>query len=333
MAVLLILAALYLPQGWFALRDAASLGRVQGEVLAPLMVAQLDPGYERDIYERMRVYMEAYIQEDVNCSSKEMNPDNEALWENIQQAKNCLLTEALRGEGYLTLPEEKGWDSAIESCAQYVLMRRSDGQILLVANDICLDRGDGCHLELLIDGVDGTVYYLYSEETERVPSLWEWVASRAWDWWWILNDTYHTDAAKTPEELYDDFGADTSIRMDAGVATNEENGAQVGLYDSDSGKILGYPQMGMSSVEDVDTCCCLLDFGETQSSWTLEIETWGSRDKNAAFLYQIRLGLPGVVNSIPEMAERISLAEYDQIGQEEPWFQIPIDAELRIDYN
>ncbi len=53
MTVLLVMAAVYLPQGWFALRDAASLDRVQEEVLAPLMVAQLDRSYERDIYQRM----------------------------------------------------------------------------------------------------------------------------------------------------------------------------------------------------------------------------------------------------------------------------------------
>lgn len=320
MAVLLVLAALYLPQGWFALRDAASQGRVQGEALVPLTVAQLDRSYERDIYERMRAFMEAYAGEDVNCSTKEIDPDNESLWENIRQAESCLLLDVLRSEAYLTSPEEKGWDSVIESCTQYVLMRQSDGQILLVANDICLDKGDGCRQELLIDGVDGTVYYLYSEETERAPSLWEWVDFDAWTWWWMLNDTYHTEAGKALESLYDNLEDDVYIEI------NEDNGAmmiggkpngQAGLYDPESQRVLGYPQISMYEAGDVDSCCCLLDFGQSQGSWTMEIEKWGSQGKVAKFSYQIRLGLPEVVKSIPEMAERISLMEYDWMYETE----------------
>lgn len=327
-AVLLVLAALYLPQVWFALRDAASQSRVQGEALVPLTVAQLDRSYERDIYERMCAFMEAYAKEDVNCSTKEIDPETESLWENIRQSETCILLEALRDAAYMTLSEEKGWDSVIESCTQYVLMRQSDGQILLVANDICLDRGDGCRQELLIDGVDGTVYYLYSEETGRLPSLWEWVDFEAWNWWWILNDTYHTETAKTLEELYFNLEEDTTIYIDAGRAINKKTGEQVGFYDPESGRIFGYPEMMLSSsVDDVDTCCCLLDFGQTQSGWSMEIDAWGRKDKSAAFLYQIRLGLPGVVNSIPEMKERISLPEYDQINHEEVWFQITNDME------
>ena len=146
LAVLLVMTALYLPQGWFALRDAASLGRVQGEALAPLMVAQLDRSYERDINQRMRTYMEAYVQGDVNCSSKEIDPSDESLWEIINQADNCQLMDRLQGLQFVSNGAMAGWDSNIESCIQYVLIRRSDGQILLVANDILLDKGDGCHM-------------------------------------------------------------------------------------------------------------------------------------------------------------------------------------------
>lgn len=310
MAVLLVLAALYLPQGWFALRDAALQGRVQGESLVPLTVAQFDRSYERDIFERMRAYMEAYAQEDVNCSAREIDSDTELLWENVRQAENCVMMGALIKDEYLT-PLEK-WEFSIENCTQYVLMRRSDGQILLVANDICLDKGNGCKQELLIDGIDGTVYYLYSEENARIHSIQEWFDFRAWEWWWILNDTYHTETAGTVEQLFYNPEESTSVSISGGRVINEKNGEQIGFYDPESGRILDYPAMWMSSLDDVDTWCCLLDFGENYSSWTLEVEAAGRKDKSAVALYQIRLGLPGVVNSIPEMAERISLAEYDQ---------------------
>lgn len=309
MAVLLVLAALYLPQGWFALRDAASQGRVQGESLVPLTVAQLDRGYERDIYERMCAYMEAYAQKDVNCSSREIDSDNESLRENIRQAENCVMMESLIKEEYLTLLEK--WEFTIESCTQYVLMRQSDGQILLVANDICLDKGNGCKQELLIDGIDGTVYYLYNEENDRIPSIWEWLDFEAWEWWWILNDTYHTETAETVEDLPYNLEESTSISINAGRVMDEKTGEQIGLYDPESGRTFTYPAMRMSSIDNVDICCCLLDFGQNHSSWTLKVETAGRKDKGAVVRYQIRLGLPEVINSIPEMAERISLEEYD----------------------
>lgn len=306
LAVLLVLAALYLPQGWFALRDAASLGRVQGEALAPLMVAELNRSYERDIYQRMRAYMEAYDRGDVNCSSKEIDPGDESLWENVNQAENCPLMGMLQGRQYVSDGEMAGWDSAIESCTQYVLIRQSDGQILLVANDILIDKGDGCHMELLLDGVDGTVYYLESEENNPIPLKPKWFDDYyAWDWWWVLNNAYHTEDEKKLEEAYDEE-EDVAVHLEIIENDKDTNVQMVNVY---TGEIFDFASPWVSEAGDMDIYCCLLTFGEVQNSWTMEIETQDGGD----FRYRIRAGLPGVVNPIPEMSERISLAEYDQI--------------------
>ncbi len=299
LAALLVLAAIYLPQVWFALRDAASLGRIQGESLAPLMVAQLDRSYERDIYKRMRAYMEAYTQEDVNCSSKEIDPENESLWENIEQTDNCILMNALLGWQYVTNAPMKGLEPVIVSCNQYVLMRRSDGQILLVANDILLDKGDGCHMELLIDGVDGTVYYLESEENNYYPLLPKWFDDAyAWEWRQVLNETYYTEEKKREDES---FASGAEIY----VSTDRESS----VYVESNRSYSGYANPWVTKAGITDIYCCLLTYGEEQFSWSMEIEKPQGED----FYYRIRAGLPGVVSPIPEMNERISLAEYDRV--------------------
>lgn len=309
LAVLLVLAALYLPQGWFVLRDAASMGRVQGEALAPLMVAQLDRSYERDIYQRLRAYMEAYAREDVNCSSKEVDPGDESLWENISQAEDCRLMAALKGWQYVTDASMKGQESVIESCSQYVLMRKSDGQILLVANDILLDKGYGRHMELLIDGVDGTLYYLESEEENYYPLLPKWFDdSYAWDWWWLLNETYCTEDEKRLEEEYNEEMGRVALGREGSLTVNVYNTEYAGQYDSDGISVSDFSGTWVLNEGDTDIYCCLLTFGEVQDSWAMEIEKQEGED----YFYRIRVGLPGVVNSVPEMAERISLTEYDR---------------------
>ena len=331
LAVLLVLAALFVPQGWFARRDAASVDRVHGEALSPLMVAQLDSRYEQDIHDRMSAYMGAMALQDVMCSSKEIDPNNESLWDNIGQAENTLLVEVLRTEDYMRMDEEEGWDSVIESCTQYVLMRKSDGQILLVANDIRLDKGNGCHMELLIDGVDGTVYYLESEEDHSVHWLRDWLDDRAWNWWWILNDTYYTEDAQILNdgsyyeyEVYEDTailshdtGASVGVVYDG--VTNKKNMTESEKEVVEAGWLAGwvrifnesYPNIWVASAMNKDIYCCRLAFGEIADSWAMEIEMQDEED----YVYRIRLGLPGVVNLIPDMAQRISLAEYNQIYQ------------------
>ena len=312
MTVLLVMAAVYLPQGWFALRDAASLDRVQEEVLAPLMVAQLDRSYERDIYQRMITYMEAYAQGDINCSSKDIDPGDESLWENINQVANCPLMNMVQEGQFVSDGKMAGWDSTIERCTQYVLIRQSDGQILLVANDIVLDKGGGCHMELLIDGVDGTVYYLESEENNFIPlKPTEFVDYYTWELCWALNDTYCTEGGNRVEELYNNEGNVSSAMGDMEVSLNVRDNkyTSVEVNNLYTGEVLDFASPWVSAEENTDTYCCLLTFGEVQSSWTMEIEA----QDGGAFRYRIRMGLPGVVNPIPEMAERISLAEYDQI--------------------
>lgn len=325
LAVLLVLAALYVPQGWFALRDAASVGRVQGEVLSPLMVAQLDSRYEQDIQNRMCIYMEAMALQDVMCSSKEIDVSSESLWENIGQAENTLLINVLRGNKYVLMAEEQWKYSTIESCTQYVLMRKSDGQILLVANDIRLDKGNGCYMELLLDGVDGTVYYLESEEDHSVYWLRDWLDDNAWNWWWILNDTYYTEGAQhineTDPEAGEIFsygiGGNTSKAdvYDAAININSLTESEYAALEEGWVRIFNesFPNIWVSSTMNKDIYCCRLAFGETAASWTMEIEA--QEDEN--FVYRIRLGLPGIINFIPEMAERISLAEYNDIYQME----------------
>lgn len=324
LVVLLVAAALSVPQGWFALRDAASLNRTHGEALSPLMVAQLDSSYEHDIHERMTAYMDAMAKRDVICSSKEMDPDTELLWENIRQSQDSILMQGLLGNNYV---HEYGWDSTIESCTQYALMRQSDGQILLVANDIRLDKGDGCHMEILLDGVDGTVYYLESEEDVSRPPMAVWMDDgSAWDWWLVLNITYQSEDVRLLNENASEYvqgavyDADIVERNENALAAdweyffsklspsereNREDTAWVRVFND------AYPGLWVSSAKDKDVYCCQLAFGEISVSWAMDLET---RDKES---YRIRMGLPGVVKYIPEMAGRISLAEYTDIYSQE----------------
>ena len=324
LAALLVMAALFVPQGWFALRDAASLNRTHGEALSPLMVAQLNRNYERDINERMSVFMNALALQDVICSSKEIDPGNESLWENIKQAESNRMMEWLMDASFIRNAEAQGWDPVIESCVQYVLMRQSDGQILLVANDIYLDRGDGHHREFLLDGVDGTVYYL-SEENNFDFTTGQWLDGvLAWYWWQMLNVDYHTEEAEGLNERMEDiaiyidekraknYSESNVFDMDAffDELTPEEREAMsagwVRIF-SDSN-----PNIWVFSALNKDIYCCQLSFGEIATSWAMEIE---EVQDEGTLQYRIRLGLSEVVQAIPEMAEKISLAKYDQIYQ------------------
>lgn len=317
LAALLVIAALFVPQGWFALRDAASLNRTHGETLSPLMVAQLNRSYERDINERMNVFMNALALQDVICSSKEIDPGNESLWENIRQAESSLMMEWLMDGQFIRNAEEQGWDSTIESCAQYVLMRQSDGQILMVANDIYLDKGDGCHMELLLDGVDGTVYYLESMENNPHLQMGKWMDGYvAWYWWQMLNADYHTeDIVGNIEKIgaknyleYEEREFDADAFFDE-LTPEEREAVSAGWVQifSDS-----YPHIWVLSALNKDIYCCQLNFGEIADSWAMETE---KVQVEGTMQYRVRLGLSGVIQAIPEMAERISLAKYDQIYQ------------------
>ncbi|MDE7222576.1 MAG: hypothetical protein K2O34_02195 [Acetatifactor sp.] len=344
--VVLALAALYAPKGWFALRDAASMDRVHGEALSPLMVAQLDSSYERDIHDRLSACLEAIAAQDVMCSAKEVDPNNESLQENVEQANRGLVMETLIYDEFVTTSEKQGWNSVIESCTQYVLMRQSDGQILLVANDVHVDKGNGCHMELLLDGVDGTLYYLENEQTNSLSGMRERIRGYgAWNWWWILNDTYRTEDAIRLNEYYleqdsEDMVYNAAASYDSDIIYDvniqgifEQDGIVViTRYDSygdpreeiwytkeeiatlkEEGKWIfegGHPNIAISSEMNKETYCCLLTFGEISDSWTMEIEEDGE-----TFRWRIRLGLPSIIQAIPEMAQRISLMEYDQIYQ------------------
>lgn len=327
LAALLVMAALFVPQGWFALRDAASLNRTHGETLSPLMVAQLNRSYERDINERMNVFMNALALQDVICSSKEIDPGNESLWENIRQAEKSLMMEWLMDASFICNAEAQGWEPVIESCAQYVLMRQSDGQILLVANDIYLDKGDGRHMELLLDGVDGTVYYLESEENYSDLRIGRWMDSYlAWYWWQMLNADYHMEDAELLHEGVEDIASyidkkrvmnySESSVFDADAFFNELPPEEREAASAGWVRIFSesYPNIWVFSALNKDIYCCQLYFGEIADSWSMEteeVQVEGTRQ------YRIRLGLSGVVQAIPEMAERISLAKYDQIYQQD----------------
>ena len=331
LAVLLVLAALFVPQGWFLLRDGALAGRVQGETLSPLIVAQLDNSYEQDIQERMSACLAAINSQDVMCSSKEIDPGSESLWENIGQAQKNMLLEALNWSVVRLMDEREGWQPDIESCMQYALMRKSDGQILLVANDIRLDKGDGSHMELLLDGVDGTIYYLESQKDHVGYSWHEWIDNRAlrcWEWRQILNDVYC--AEKTDIVDIEGYGTENGVWVFHGQEINSEMPA----YDAYDG-LINLNELTEKELEDLErqavlcatedgcvktwfyavhgsshayTYCCLLAFGEAADSWTMEVETWDQRE-----FQRVQLGLPWVVRAIPEMADRISMTEYDDI--------------------
>lgn len=327
LAALLVIAALFVPQGWFALRDAASLNRTHGETMSPLMVAQLNRSYERDINERMNVFMNALDLQDVICSSKEIDPGNESLWENIRQAESSLMMEWFMDASFIRNAEAQGWEPVIESCVQYVLMRQSDGQILMVANDIYLDKGDGCYMELLLDGVDGTVYYLESMENNPHLQIGKWMDGYvAWYWWQMLNADYHTKDAEllygAVEDIvgnidkkraknyleYEEREFDADAFFDE-LTPEEREAASAGWVQifSDSS-----PHIWVLSALNKDIYCCQLYFGEIADSWAMETE---KVQNEGTLQYRIRLGLSGVVQAIPEMAERISLAKYDQIYQ------------------
>lgn len=326
LAVLLVLTALLVPQGWFALRDEALEGHVQGEVLSPLMVAQLDHSYEQDIYERMSACLAAINSQDVMCSSKEMDIDSESLWENIGQAQEGVFLEALRWN-VVRLMEEEGWQPTIESCMQYALMRKSDGELLLVANDILLEKGDGSHVELLLDGVDGAVYYLESEGDYVGDTWYNWRDNprvKCWEWWRILNNIYDTEEAKsanvealpglTNAEIAAYNTYDGLLNVDESTTEEIETLTKSHLLlwnmDDDFVKIWFDTVYGGNYDEISYTYCCLLAFGEQADSWTMELER-----KDQKTFYRVRMGLPWVVRAIPEMAERISLPEYRDIHQ------------------
>lgn len=330
LSILLIMVALLLPGWWFALRDAASQSRMQGEALAPLMVAQLDRSYENDIHERMSAYFAANAQGNVICSSKEVDAGNEALWENMVQTEQSILMRALLESGYVSLYREKwGDDMVVKSCTQYVLIRESDGQILLVANDIHLERGDGGRVELLIDGLDGTVYYAESEEKETIP-LQDWMDGNAWEWWWILCENYHAESLDLISESeqvskYEYWNGNGYVDIYKGSKSQSVNAAEISFYNSnhESPVLSEYFQdvrwirfieissspadVWIASWAQKDVYCCQLSFGHISDSWSMETE------KMEEDYYRIRLGFPGVVNSIPEMAQRIELAQYNQI--------------------
>lgn len=335
LAVLLVLAAILVPQCWFALRDAAAVDRVHGEVLSPLMVAQLDRSYERDIYERMSTFLAAVNSQDVICSSKEIDPASESLRENIGQAEENGLVKALNWNVVVLIAEEEGWQPSIESCMQYALVRKSDGQILLVVNDIWLDKGDGQRMELLLDGVDGTIYYLESE-WDRVGDMWrEWRNNRdrqCWHWWQILNAVYYTKENKIVDT--EGYGAENMALIGREINTvtaaydaydglinlNELTAEEIEtlrrprlLCADEDGRVKIWFQTAYKENKACTsyTFCCLLAYGGLADSWTMEMEVLNSQDPRV--LQRIQLGLPWVVRAIPEMAERISLAEYRDI--------------------
>ncbi len=332
LAILLIMTALFLPGCWFWMRDLASLNRVQGETLAPLMVAQLDSSYENDVYRRLSTYFAACDTEDVICSAKEIAPDSEAVRENVMQQENSPLMELLMNRGYLFYAylekgiwpyDEVGKTLRVESCTQYVLIRESDGQILLVANDIQLTSENGFQVELLLDGLDGTLYYAEGS-TGGYPyeaPMSEWTDWDARDLWGVLNEIYYTEFAQTKEE---DEAALVYDHIDVGKNTSSYSGiSEVSLYGAD-GKELAFSTyfqdvdwirfMGYESAEiwvaswgDKDVFCSQLSFGSSTASWSMEAEEEESHN------YCIRMGFPEVVRFIPEMDRRIELAQYDRI--------------------
>ncbi|MBO5283330.1 MAG: hypothetical protein J6B43_09435 [Lachnospiraceae bacterium] len=298
LTVLLVIGALLLPRGWFALRDASTMGSMHGEALDPLTVTQLDRSYERNIYKRLSSYLEAAAIEDVVCSQKDIDQEEESLWDNISQAQESVLMTALQDLGYYGIAV--GRQSVIESCTQYVLMKKSDGQILLVANDIHLLREDGCHTEMLIDGVDGTVYYAESEERAESYekyglSPWmDWFDSQAVDWMWLLCDNYQSENIN-------------STAFDSGYRDVEENISAVGSEEKQQ-YILQYTDryIGIISEENKQSYCCLLAFGNLADSWTVELEAV----EEEAFSYRLRLGLHQVIRNIPELAEKVAFTDY-----------------------
>lgn len=325
LALLMAAVALVFPRGWFYLKDAASLNRTHGEELSPLMVTELDHSYERDIYERMKAYNLAQNTDGLLCSSKEIDSSNASLWENISQAEDNQLMDALRTMKYVLMWGEKGMEVSIESCSQHVIMRQSDGQILLVVNDIRLVKDDGRHMELLLDAVDGTIYYLESEEIHSAHRMWDWSEDIAWDWWYIVNQAYQAQDVKwadvtvdeeTVKEMYSDWDKkainserfDELINMESDDWSDEEKNSLLWIRIHSE----GWPCIWTKCTRNKDTYCCMLSYGELSNGWTMEIE-----EQEEEFHYRIQLGMYHVVNAIPELAQRVSLTEYYEIYQEE----------------
>lgn len=295
LTVLLVIGALLLPQGWFALRDASTMGSMHGEALDPLTVTQLDRSYERNIYNRLRIYLEASAVDDVVCSQKEIGQDEESLWENIGQAQESILMMVMPDLGFYGIFVDR--QNVIESCTQYVLMRKSDGQILLVANDIHLLREDGSHTEMLIDGIDGTVYYAEDEESggfyEKYGlSPWaDWIESQAVEWMWLLNENYQSEPIDGTGAYIDSW----EVEENCFIISN------TGEWQS----VLEYTDfyIRIRKEENKRIYCCLLAFGNLSDSWTME---WEETDGN----FRLRFGLRQVIRNIPEMAERAAFTDY-----------------------
>lgn len=296
LTVLLVIGALLLPQGWFALQDASTMGSMHGEALDPLTVTWLDHSYERNIYNRLRAYLEASAVDDVVCSRKEIEQDEESLWENIGQAQESVLMMVLRDLGFYGIFADG--QNVIESCTQCVLMRKSDGQILLVANDIHLRREDGGHTEMLIDGVDGTVYYAESEESEGFYekyglSPWgDWIEPQAVEWLWLLNDNYQSE----PVNIIGVYSDSWKV---------EENMSIIGSPGEWQG-VLEYTDfyIRIKKEENKQIYCCLLAFGNLSDSWTME---WKDVEGEN---FRLQFGLHQVIRNIPELAERAAFTDY-----------------------
>lgn len=296
LTVLLVIGALLLPQGWFALRDASTMGSMHGETVDPLTVTQLDRSYERNIYHRLSSFLEASAADDVVCSRKKIEQDEESLWENISQAQESVLMTVLQDLGFYGIFLDG--QNVIESCTQYVLMRKSDGQILLVANDIHLLREDGCHTEMLIDGVDGTVYYAEGEESEGLIekyglSPWvDWIDLQAVEWMWLLCDNYQAENINGTGSYSGGWKADGNISV---IGSEEKQQS-----------ILQYTDLyiRIKREENKQIYCCLLAFGNLSDSWTMEWEVEEGEN------FRLRFGLHQVIRNIPELAERVAFTDY-----------------------
>lgn len=303
LTLLLVAGALLLPWGWFALRDASTMGSIHGETLDPLTVTQLDRSYERDLYNRLCAYLEASAADDVVCSQKDIDQEEESLWANISQAKESVLMIMLADLDYYVSSADG--QTSIESCTQYVLMRKSDGQILLVANYIRLLKEDGSHTELLIDGVDGTVYYMESEESRGYYEKYgltpwmDWTDPQALEWMWLLRENYQS-------EVIDSNAYTVSWQVEG---------------DSLVQDVLQYTDLyiRVKRQENKQIYCCLLFFGNLSDSWTMELEEMEGEN----FGFRRRFGLYQVIRHIPELAEKAALTDYWSLTSEEEIKEMP----------
>lgn len=307
LTLLLVIGAIFIPQGWFALKDASIMEDIHGGFLDPLAVTQLDRSYERNIYDRMSAYMEAAAIENVMCSQKEVDPESDSLLENLGQAESSVLMMVLLDDEYLSI----GSNIVVESCSQYTLMRKSDGQILLVANDLHLVKEDGCHMELLIDGVDGTVYYLESEENIALPGFLYWSEGLCAKWLWMLCDNYqiatvdtvNIEKYETENTAFFDMDKQTVLKEELSQVYIDEWGGIYVRLKGETGK---------------DTYCCRLYFGPLSDSWTMEME----EGTGEGYAGRIRLGFHSIIQYIPELAERVAFVDYWSIGAEDEEVEI-----------